>query len=218
MVRWVQRSKNSIMNDNASRNALDDTLDYAAFVRLVIDSIESAGLEYLIGGAVAAWAWGEPRATQDLDLVVNIPIKKVDQLSQELNARGMLVPSDIILNRIQDKRADIPISAIHMVSGYKADIYPLRGDDPLRKSSLERRALVDLGPEVGKVFLHSPEDLIVYKLWFYSISRQTKHLRDITSIVITLSDELDYEYIEFWSMKKGVNTLWKEMLKRIRSG
>ena len=206
------------MNDSDLKNASDNALDYAAFVRLVIDSIESAGLEYLIGGAVAAWAWGEPRATQDLDVVANIPIKKVDQLSQELNARGMRVPSDIIRNRILDERADTPISAIHMFSGYKADIYPLRGDDALRKSSLERRALVDLGPEVGEVYLHTPEDLIVYKLWYYSISRQTKHLRDITSIVITLSAELDYDYIEFWSTKKGVNTLWKEMLKRIRSG
>jgi hypothetical protein len=32
-----------------------------------------------IGGAIAEWAWGEPRATQDLDLVVKIPIKAINR-------------------------------------------------------------------------------------------------------------------------------------------
>ena len=34
--------------------------------------MEAAGVEYMIGGAVASWAWGEPRATLDLDLVADI--------------------------------------------------------------------------------------------------------------------------------------------------
>jgi hypothetical protein len=40
-----------------------EILSYEGFVRLVLDAIESVGIEYMIGGAVAAWAWGEPRAT-----------------------------------------------------------------------------------------------------------------------------------------------------------
>ena len=50
-------------------------LDIAGFLKLVIDALEAAGVDYLIGGAIAEWAWGEPRATQDLDLVVKIPIR-----------------------------------------------------------------------------------------------------------------------------------------------
>ena len=40
-------------------------------------------VEYLIGGAIAEWAWGEPRAIQDLDLVVRIPIKAINKLKKE---------------------------------------------------------------------------------------------------------------------------------------
>ena len=49
-------------------------LDLASFLKLVIEGLEAAGVDDLIGGAIAEWAWGEPRATQDLDIVVKIPI------------------------------------------------------------------------------------------------------------------------------------------------
>jgi len=191
-------------------------LSYEDFVNQVIKALEAAGVNYMIGGAVAAWAWGEPRATLDLDVVVNIPFTAVNRLSDELEKRDMLVPAELILEIILETRADLPINAIHMYSGYKADLYPLREGDQLRASAFERRREIDLGAPLGKVFLHSPEDLIIYKLWFYSISQQTKHIRDISSIVATLGDEIDYPYIEFWANKKGLTSLWRELLDRIR--
>ena len=192
-------------------------LDYAGFARLVIEALEAAGIEYLIGGALAAWAWGEPRATLDVDLVVDIPLESIAALSAELAKRDMLVPAEIILDAILEERSDIPISAIHLYSGFKADLYPLRPGDELRHSALQRRKIVDLGPQLGEVYLHSPEDLILYKLWYYSLSQQTKHLRDITAIVLTLGDALDVDYINEWAARKGLLTLWQELLARIQS-
>jgi hypothetical protein len=195
----------------------DEIISYQDFVRLVIQALEAADVQYMIGGAVAAWAWGEPRATLDLDVVVNIPIESVNRLSKELEKRDMLVPADILLDNILETRADLPINAIHMHSGCKADLYPLREGDELRTSAFERRQKIDLGEPLGEVYLHSPEDLIIYKLWYFCLSQQTKHIRDITSIVLTLGDQLDYPYIESWVDKKGLTSLWGEMLAKIRS-
>ena len=195
----------------------DEILSYEGFVRLVIDALDSAGIDYLIGGAVATWAWGEPRATLDLDLVVNIPLDVVQQLSIELSKRDMLVPEEVILENLLEDRVDLPINAIHMHSGYKADLYPLREGDALRASALGRRQKIDLGEPLGMVYLHSPEELIVYKLWYFSIGQQTKHVRDITSIVMTLKDDLDYDYIEKWANAKGVINIWRELEVKIRS-
>lgn len=194
-------------------------LDYASFVKLVIAALEATGLDYMIGGAVAVWAWGEPRATQDLDLVVDIPLELVYRLSAELEQRSMLVPADIILDAILEDRTDLPIDAIHMFSGYKAELFPLRPDDELRRSALGRRQLVDLGPDLGEVYLHAPEDLVLYKLWYYGLSqphKAGKHLRDIGSIITTLGDELDFGYIEGWARRKGLSALWGEILKQAR--
>jgi len=190
-------------------------LRYADFVHLVIEALAAAQVDYLIGGAVAAWAWGEPRATQDVDFVVHVPLDSINRLAQELAKRDMLVPAEIILDALLETRADHPLSAIHMFSGYKADLYLLRKGDELRESAFQRRVLVDLGPEIGKVYLHSPEDLILYKLLYYSLSQQTKHLRDITAIVLSLGDMLDLRYIQEWAERKGLLTLWRELLRSI---
>jgi len=187
-------------------------LDIAGFLKLVIEALNAAGVEYLIGGAIAEWAWGEPRATQDLDLVVNIPIKSVNRLSKELGKRDMLIPAEIILDNILEERADIPINAIHMYSGLKADLYPVREGDELRKSAFQRREQVDYGPPIGKVYIHSPEDLILYKLMYFGLSQQSKHSRDIAAILKSKKDALDLDYIEQWATRLGLISIWKEML------
>jgi len=190
-------------------------LDIAGFLKLVIEALDAARVDYLIGGAIAEWAWGEPRATQDLDLVVKIPIKSVNKLSKELEKRDMLIPAEIILDNILEDRADIPINAIHMYSGLKADLYPMRDGDELRQSAFQRRQLVDYGPPIGKVYIHSPEDLILYKLIYFGLSQQSKHSRDIAAILKSKKDELDLNYIEGWVTRLGLTSLWNEMLDNV---
>jgi len=195
----------------------EDVLDYADFVLMVIDALSESDIPYLIGGSVATWAWGEPRATRDLDLIVEIPADAVENLSEALTKRDMPLPAEIIKDRIKDSRGDVPLNAIHEASGYKADLYLLRKGDAFRQKAFKRRVLVDLGPGLGELYLHTPEDLIVYKLLYYSISQQTKHIRDISSVVQTMGDELDMNYIQKWVAIKELGAIWNSVLQQIRS-
>lgn len=127
----------------------------------------------------------------------------------------MLPPADIILDSILEDRTDIPINAIHMHSGLKADLYPLREGDGLRQSAFQWREQVDYGPPIGRVYIHSPEDLILYKLMYFGLSQQSKHSRDIAAILKSKKNELDMNYIEQWVDRFGLSSLWKEMLDNI---
>jgi hypothetical protein len=93
-------------------------LSFVGFVRQVLDALQAADVTYLVGGAVALWAWGEPRTTADLDLVIDLPVESMGALSLELEKRHMLVPVDIMLDFLLEDRADLPINAIPMVSAY----------------------------------------------------------------------------------------------------
>jgi hypothetical protein len=195
----------------------DATLKYEVFVRMVLDAIETSDIPYLIGGAVAVWAYGDPRATRDLDLVVQISEDGADQLSKELEKRDMFLPAETIQERLKDRRDEGPLHAFHGKSGFKADLYFLREGDTFRKEAFQRRALVNLGPGLGEVYLHTPEDLIINKLHYYSINQQTKHLRDIASIIHSLGDELDEKYLEKWFAARDLQTLWKSIQRKIQT-
>jgi hypothetical protein len=157
----------------------------------------------------------EPRATQDLNIVINLPVKAIGRFSNELEKRNMLVPADIILDTMMDDRADIPLNAIHMYSGLKADLYLMRDGDQLRQSAFERRVNVDYGPPIGKVYIHSTEDLILYKLMYLGLSGQPKHARDIAAILRAKKNHLDLKYIEEWVNRLGFGSVWNEMLDSV---
>lgn len=160
---------------------------------------------------MAVWAWGEARTTQDFDLVINLPPQRIVRFSKELEKQGMLVPPDIIIDLLIMPKGDLPINAMHLESPNKAEFFLLRDNDDYRRLSLSRRRLVDLGPPLGEVYVHSPEDLIVNKVYYFSLSQQTKHVRDIASIIAFCADELDLAYIAQWTKQLGVLETWAEI-------
>lgn len=205
------KESNHLVREKGTLEMGQPGMDFGDFMRLVLDALEASSVEYLIGGAVAVWAWGEARTTRDFDLVVNVPFERIVALSQELEKRDMLVPVEVILDLLTKSQGDLPINAIHLYTGYKAELFLLRPGDTYRETALARRRLVDLGPPLGEVYVHAPEDLILNKLRYFNLSHQPKHTRDIAGILLTLEDELDQDYIESWTAHFGLTALWQEV-------
>ena len=193
----------------------DDYLSFEDFLKMILSVLEKASIDYMIGGAVAVWPWGEPRSTQDVDIVIHLEIDQINVLSKELEKVDIYLPPDIIFDNLHETRINLPINAIHGASGYKAEMFLVQEDDELRKTAFQRRVIVDFGSEIGEVFIHSPEDLIIYKMLYYSLSQQTKHIRDIGSIIKTRGDELDYEYIQKWAKAKQLTAIWQEIQREL---
>lgn len=186
-----------------------DYLGFEDFLKMILSVLEKAGIDYMIGGAVAVWPWGEPRSTQDIDIVIHLGLEQINALSKELEKVDIFLPPDIILDNLHETRIDLPINAIHGASGYKAEMFLLREDDELRKAAFQRRVKVDFGADIGEVYIHSPEDLIIYKMLYYSLSQQAKHIRDIGSILKTMGGRLDYGYIQKWAKDKQLTAIWQ---------
>jgi hypothetical protein len=191
-------------------------MTFEEFLKSILGVLRSTGIEYMIGGAVASWPWGEPRSTQDVDIVIQLSAESINQLSKELEKIEIFLPPDVILDNLLETRVELPINAIHRPSGFKAEMFTTKEGDDLRLSAFHRRKKVNFGSEIGEVFVHSPEDLILYKLMYYSLSRQTKHIRDIVSILKKLGAAIDEDYIGNWAKKKGISTLWEEIKKEVK--
>ncbi len=185
------------------------------FARLVLDALDAAQIEYMLGGSLALIAWGEPRSTVDVDIVVSLSVNQIYKLSQELETRQMLVPPDILLDLLLLSEGDLPVNAIHLDTGYKAELFLLRTGDSFRLSSLSRRREVDLGEPLGEVFVHAPEDLILNKVHYFGLSRQTKHIRDIAGILVISEELIDWEYFQKWVRELDLAPVWLEVKREV---
>ena len=139
-------------------------------------------------------------------------------LSEELAQREILIPPDLMLDMFLEMRGDVPLVGYHLPSSQKVEMFLLRPGDALRESALNRRRLVDLGPPLGRLFVLAPEDLILYKLSYFSLSRQQKHTRDITAILLAQRPRLDETYLSGWVSRLGLDAVWRYMNAQVRGG
>jgi hypothetical protein len=101
------------------------------FAHLVIEALEATHVPYLLGGALAAAAWGEPRSTLDVDRVVALEVERVSAFSAELERRAILIPPAILLELLLEQRRDVAIVGYHVRAGFKVELFPLRPGDEL---------------------------------------------------------------------------------------
>jgi hypothetical protein len=195
----------------------DEEFGFGEFVRLVLDAVEAAGAPYCIGGGVAAWVWGEPRTTEDLDLVVALAPEQMAALINELGAREMPVTVDALLDAYGADDEDLPVTAEHGPSGFRADFFLLRPGDVLRTAALKRRRLVELGPPFGAAYVTAPDDLILSKLLTYVRNGNTMHVRDIAAVTAVSGAECDWAYVEEWARRLHIDAVWRQIEREMRA-
>jgi hypothetical protein len=184
--------------------------DQRDFNRRLIATLERLGIDYAIGGSVAAMVYSEPRSTIDIDLMIQADHSQLEILIDEITRWQVYVdPVETLNEFLQPNR--MPINVVDGISGVKADLYVAHqiGLDSLAISRKRRMSLYEK-PLVDAWFL-SPEDVILYKLDYFRQSDgvSTKHPRDIGKMLRVVGDQLDLEYLERWASEIGVSEIWQ---------
>lgn len=158
------------------------------FIRPLI----STGLPYAVTGSVAAMAYGEPRLTNDIDLVLEIKIADMPRLIEAFSENDFyLPPSEVIASEIvRGNRGHLNIISQHSL--LKADVYIVSGD-PLHRWAMENVRVIDI--EGLPVAFAPPEYLIIRKLEFFREGGSQKHLRDIAAVLDESSELIDHTFL-----------------------
>ncbi|MGZ5453968.1 MAG: nucleotidyl transferase AbiEii/AbiGii toxin family protein [Candidatus Aminicenantales bacterium] len=164
---------------------------------------EKHRIRYFVTGAVAAIAYGEPRLTNDIDIVADLSEDDIPKLIACYPAREFDFDEDSA-KRALISRSQFKI--IHPESGLKIDVMISRGDEFDQSRFRRARRLRPL--EDTEVAFASPEDVILKKMAFYRDGRSEKHLRDIAGILKISSGGIDISYIEGWVKKLGLEEIW----------
>jgi hypothetical protein len=175
----------------------------------VIDIFEATGIEYVIWGGVAASAYGEPRFTQDMDVVVRLRYDEVDTLARLLEEDGYYVSVEAIRDALD---RHFYFNAIHIETGIKIDFH-IAGRDPIYVWAFKHRKVRNFD-EVRQAAYMPPESIILTKLQTYEDSRSTRHLDDVAGILRVSGPELDLAYVHREAARIGVLGTWRELLAK----
>ncbi len=173
--------------------------------RVILSPLSRSGLPYMITGSVAAIAYGEPRMTNDVDVVLWLGAGQSERLLAVFNEPAYYVPPTEILEQEVARSRFGHFNIVHRETALRADVY-LAGSDPLHAWAFPRRRPEDVK---GDTLWFAPlEYVIVRKLEYFGESGSDRHLRDIAGMLRVSGVAIDTAALEGLVRERGLEGLW----------
>lgn len=185
-------------------------MDQAELLAHVLRTLERLKIAYMLVGSVASGAYGEPRMTQDIDIVISVSAAQAARLCAAFPADEFYVSRDAAMAALAQGSQ---FNVIHPTSGNKIDFIIAR-NDAWGREQMRRRQRVRILPQ-QEGFAARAEDLILSKMLYYKEGGSEKHLRDIAGILKISPDEVDRDYVAGWAAQLDVVEIWQAVLKRV---
>lgn len=183
-------------------------MEPADLLRHACDICERLQLTYLVTGSTATVAYGEPRFSNDIDIVIDLPPNRIPDFCAGFPAPDYYCS----LPAVQDAvRLGHQFNVLHPASGLKIDFIVLT-ETEFDQSRRQRGRQLNVLPDRAVTFA-SPEDVIIKKMVYFREGESDKHVRDIASVLKIQGETLDRGYIEMWAGKLGLLPTWQEILK-----
>jgi len=168
------------------------------------------GIRYMVTGAVAAIIYGEPRLTNDVDLVIKLKSEDIGKFDQAFPPEEFYCPGKETIKLEAKRPSRGHFNIIHHETGFKADFY-LVGQDELHHWAMGKRK--EFIVEGESFWLAPPEYVILRKLEYYRDGGSEKHLRDISGILALSLDRLDFDQLQKKIDAYGLGEQWVEAQK-----
>ncbi len=165
----------------------------------VADFLERESTPYRIVGSMASIVYGEPRFTNDVDVLVDLAVEKVDALGREFPPPDYYVSARAAREAIAGRRQ---FNILHMPSGLKVDMI-LPADTEFSRLDISHGQRMRSEGFYNALFA-SPENVILKKLFYFQQGGSDKHLRDIGGILLLQAEKIDQTYLDQWAAKLGV--------------
>jgi len=178
--------------------------------RIYTDILNRNHFKYFITGSVASIVYGDPRLTNDIDLVIFLNKNDIDKFTSVFPAADFYCPPPEVIKSEIEQKPGGHFNLIHHESGFKADIYPA-GDDEFQLWAMKNAGEFEFGG--SKIFVAPPEYVIIKKLEFYKEGKSQKHLTDIMGMLGNSSELIDIELLNKLIKEKSLTVYWDEVKK-----
>lgn len=173
-------------------------------LKKVCFKLEEAQIPYMLTGSFAANFYAIPRMTRDIDIVVEILNTDLERFFQVFKDEFYVEKEDV-LEAIEHQEM---FNIIHNNTVFKVD-FIIRKDTTYRLTEFQRRYRVKLGE--NEIWIVSPEDLIISKLFWAQDSLSQMQINDVKNLIKSLKN-LDKTYIDKWIETLKLQSIY-EMVK-----
>lgn len=171
--------------------------------------LDQVSIPYMITGSAAAMLYGEPRLTNDVDMIVVLQRGDARRLMDAFPLSEFYCPPEEVIAVEAARALRGHFNIIHHETGFKADLYP-SGNDPLHTWGLAQARRVQIGEET--INIAPPEYVIVRKLEYFREGRSEKHLFDIRAMLRNLPDLKSSEDLKAIVEERALDGIWHEAL------
>lgn len=182
-------------------------------LRHVCELLDRLGVAYMVTGSQATIAYGEPRFTNDIDIVADL-----NPATLELFCDGF-PEDDFYLSRLAAEEAVNRrgmFNVIHPCSGLKIDVI-IPAAMAYDRQRLARAQRVKVAEDYEALFT-TAEDIILKKLDWHRQGGGDRHLRDIAGILKVRRARLDFDYLDQHARLLGLEDSWRDIQSRAEQG
>ncbi len=180
----------------------------------LFDALQRTEVAHAVGGSFASSIHGIARATQDIDVIVDLPLARVKDFYEAIRGEFYVdegAMRDAILRGMS-------FNVIHFESGFKFDLFiasrhPL-GHEQIAHSAFTNTAL--LGGDPMEVPVISAEDIVLAKLLWYRQGGEVseRQWNDLINLASVQRGRVDSAYLEQQSSRLRIADLLQRLLPR----
>lgn len=176
----------------------------AELLEATIAALNEAAVAYMVTGSLASSYHGEPRATRDIDMVIDPDLAGLDRLVGALLRAGLYVDGDAAISAFESR------SQFNAIADGAAKVdFIIRRERPFSVEEFARRRPADLLGTPG--FIVSPEDLVIAKLEWASAADSDLQLRDVAAMLEVGGSMIDSTYVETWVARLNLGAVWRRV-------
>ena len=177
----------------------------------VIQALETLGVDYEIGGALASALQGAYRATADADLVADLRPEQIPRFVELLGNR-YYANAEAMAQAVREKRS---FNIIHLDTMLKVDIFAVKNTPFAKGACARRQKIPSFNLQERLVWCSSPEDIVLNKLVWCAAGNQIsdRQWQDVRGVLGVQKEALDRVYMEHWAAALDVLELLKKAFK-----
>jgi len=177
------------------------------FLRNLIKILGDFSIPYMISGSFGSSYHGRPRATKDIDIVINPTEVQLMEFVKSLGEDYY-----VSLDAVQDAFVNNSMfNIIDSISGWKVD-FILRKARAFSRQEFERKGIADIGGL--DVWVTSPEDIILSKLEWSKDSHSEQQFNDALGVAVVQWNRLDVDYLRNWAKGLQVSDSLEQILEQ----